>query len=534
MHVMSSPHPNLPTANHANQSSGWSRLPSEVKIKIFKSLDRTTLKDCRLVNSEASAAATPILCHALCLGPSITSVIHLACFAAHVELRNFVRCIEVHPCRLQALYEGQEICTDLDVFFNKLSPHLTMKALDWWKSGHEMRRSEAEFVNTEPTKIAASINSILTRFPNLATVTCAYYHTHDMHGYYQARFESQFYRGIPMSDLSPDKCIITWPWLTVMIGDIRLKVLELRQLPWNAFRAEACLTLLFDICDLDGSTDDLTEQLISHDIEVLGKLSSHLPNVEQLWLGFHEPDAPSAYEPPQGLLGPVTDQVLQQVSLALLSGHFEKAHTITLQNLVGDEDTIISFVRRHGKKLKSLTLDGFRQLDTTGKVHHTTNHDSVTNITTATDANAIAAAADPVDANTTTLKCVFGGLLSLIEGVRAHSSLEHMKFTGSFIDVAGPAFKFGDSPTRSWIQAYVCHKGDFPEYDFGVLMKKIMNGECRACGNDVVYEQDKMELRMTLFAIVDGSRTYLPPPTSFPEGLTNALKTLETLEGLGG
>ena len=510
---------NLMLDSEPTEPTGFAKMPAEVKLNILGNLGRKDLKACRLLDGHTSSVATSLLHESLCLAPTSTSTRRLTHFAQHPHLCEHVRNIELHPYHLRAIQSVEqflEFCPEVDPSAESVDDDVAGNIKSRFMAYQAALDSEDQFhqdADQQTQSFTAGLNFNLRRFRRLEKVIYADSWTQNVRGFSEARPDSEYHQTIGVTELDGVRGLMHWSFLTRLLRDTKLKALELRSLVWagfgpavleeadlSCFASLRSLTLTFDTNHPEGSADGYDRLTRDTIIGPLATLSQYLPNVQQLCLGFRDVDAPVIEKNSDIQLGPLADNILQDMTTALLSNNFGQLEAITLQNLVGSEDAVVAFVQRHRATLKTVVIDGFRQCN---------GEDNA--------------------------KGVFDGVMRLAQGVRQNADLERFELRGGYVDASGPTLTFGNgvrSGVLAAIQDYVCRGEEFPASAFNMLVDKVWRGEKTACGNDVVYAEGEMELRMTLFAMIGGRRQYVRPSGRFLEGLRQALEMAKGMSGV--
>ena len=222
----------------------------------------------------------------------------------------------------------------------------------------------------------------------------------------------------------------------------------------------------------------------------LTNLSRYVPNLQELNFGYSDVDGPPIEQHPDLVRRePVEDDILEILSSAILRGRFDNLKAVTFFNIVATVEEVAAFATRNRKTLRQLTIDGFRQV-----------------------------------ASSEVAQGMFDGLLHLSQGLKT-LELEQVTLKGPWIDANEPVLTFERSDGSAivhQIERCICHQGDFPRSAFETLIKKILRGEGRAEGTDLVYEASSMRLRMMFFHRYQHAREYIGPSPHFAHAMRHA------------
>ena len=364
--VTSEYHDSLATQAHRKT---WNKLPYEITENIIEWLGRRDLRSCRLVDRSTNSAATRVLFRTICISPSVNSIARLFNISLQPALANLVRVIEVQTHYLV------DMPFHFFTGFNPLAQHLqrlqpldaAIEALSLSRAYQLERAAEVKFPTDGPAMLSAALKK-LTRLQHFV-------HTRPSSrvslGNYLLDHDSDLVRrtGVAMLD-----CGNQHPLMNSVLQKsrhVRPLSLDFTSLYWWEFYNISAIPHLKEL--FTTVTDfKLTFQVESFDrprcrlnqtnshwrnglTRYIEQLSSLLPVVENLWLGFDN-------LPAQGKSVQSPCIFAQQRMSALFfrlkepSSLYAKLKSLTLENMSTNRKELCEFILPHASTLKSLAI----------------------------------------------------------------------------------------------------------------------------------------------------------------------------------
>jgi hypothetical protein len=416
-------------------------LPLELQSWVLRNLGRDDLRRCRLVDKTTSVLSTPILFSTVHISPSMNSFRRLSKIAERPELARHVQHLECHNWGLadwfldatmhqrvveeniKVLSPGQS--TDFD--HQRLLARLYSGYLEEIAAQRELKGGE----------IVSRLQQLLKAFVQLRNVVWHECHGEDGDAMNDVRLplEHELFRRTGVRNLSYRSTLgsyqSTLGFLQVClgIGPSMPTSFAARGVRWSEFNSplagkSGLGQFLHRVLKLDWgfSLGELSEETVQDGAQgVFEKVLGGALMVQEMCLGFDFLPMFNLFEPHR------------RVCSSFLRGHHPVLRHLTLHDVAVPEDDLINFVRIHRASLESLTLSEMELPEMERRDGWTTRPSSV---------------------------------VRTIWRLRQEGELKRMCLRGCLTDRWSQAWVASESGKsscmRSRIEAYICHRGEFP------------------------------------------------------------------------